>query len=170
MGKRKRKHERSLTCWQKYYWEKKPKIAKEPEYLKEPETVMAEQEAPAEITGEQTYPRRMEIWFAQLSLREDSCIQGGDRPVLIISNDINNRNAETVNVLPMTSRSKKMNLPSHAWLAADPVTGLKHGSMVLAEQITTIDKKQLVHRMGKCSNELFQKSVHRTLYSQLGLE
>lgn len=157
MGKKNRTHQRSMTSWQLYYKEQKRLEQKTTEV----EEVLSE---------EKEYPKRMEIWFAHLDMKSESCIQGGDRPVLIISNDMNNRNSETVNVLPMTSKVKKRNLPSHAWLLAGSVTGLRQESMVLAEQITTIDKKQLLHKMGDCSSELLQQSIHRTLYVQLGLE
>ena len=164
MGKHRNKHQRSLTSWQKRH------LFREvvPQYTAE--TPQTDESDTFQIDGEQTFPRRMEIWFAHLELKEESCIQGGDRPVLIVSNDQNNRNAETVNVLPMTKKAKKPSLPAHAWITADPTTGLSQGSMVLAEQITTIDKKQLIHKMGECSDELLQKCVHRTLYVQLGLE
>ena len=157
MGRKRRTHLRSLTSWQPHQEEKKQLELKA---TQEEET----------MSEEEQYPKRMEIWFAHLDMKPDSCIQGGDRPVLIVSNDINNRNSETVNILPITSKVKKWSLPSHACLLADSFTGLKQNSMVLAEQITTIDKKQLLRKIGDCSSELLQKSVQRTLYCQLGLE
>lgn len=61
----------------------------------------------------QHIPHRMEIWFADLGRHPGSCVQEGIRPVLVISNDIANEHAETVTVLPMTSRIKKVWLPCH---------------------------------------------------------
>ena len=73
--------------------------------------------------------------------------QGGVRPVLIIQNDIGNRYSPTVIAAAITSRSTKANLPTHIRLMANE-SGLAKDSVVLLEQIRTIDKRRLKERMG----------------------
>ena len=58
-------------------------------------------------------PQRGDIWFASLGSHSNTSVQGGTRPVIIISNDIGNEHADTVNVVPMTRHMKKLDLPCH---------------------------------------------------------
>ena len=115
-------------------------------------------------------PKRMEIWYAKLDRREGSSVQGGSRPVLILSNDINNSVSSVVTVLPMTSRPKKLDLPSHTWVEADEIEGLETGALVLAEQITTIDQNRLVYRMGELKDKTVVALVEQSVEAQLGME
>ena len=61
-------------------------------------------------------PQRGDIWFANLGTHPNSSVQSGTRPVVIISNDIGNSHADTVNVIPMTRHLKKPELPCHTQL------------------------------------------------------
>ena len=115
-------------------------------------------------------PRRMEIWYAKLDRRDGSSVQGGSRPVLILSNDINNAVSSVVTVLPMTSRPKKLDLPSHTWIEADGIEGFDTGALVLAEQITTIDQSRLVFRMGGLKDKTLITLVENSVDAQLGME
>ena len=91
--------------------------------------------------------RRGDIYYADLRPVVGS-EQGGVRPVLIIQNDIGNRHSPTVIAAAITSRLDKTRLPTHINIrAAD--TGLAKDSVVLLEQIRTIDKKRLKERMGE---------------------
>ena len=91
--------------------------------------------------------RRGEIYFADLSPVVGS-EQGGMRPVLIIQNDAGNRHSPTVIAAAITSRTGKANLPTHISVAAR-TCGLSRDSIVLLEQIRTIDKTRLRERMGR---------------------
>ncbi len=95
--------------------------------------------------------RRGDIYYADLSPVVGS-EQGGVRPVLIIQNDIGNRFSPTVIAAAITSRSEKANLPTHIKLFAEH-SGLAKDSIVLLEQIRTLDKKRLKEKMGSLSNE-----------------
>ena len=108
--------------------------------------------------------RRMDIWFADLPLNKDSCVQGGSRPVVIISNDICNEVNSIVTVAPMTRQMKRLALPTHALILA-PDGGQ---SIVLAEQITTIDKDILGNRMGRV-RERDVPAVEAAIKEQLGM-
>ena len=92
------------------------------------------------------HPKRMEVWYAGLDRMTGSFVQGGNRPVLIVSNDVNNTVSPLVTVIPMTSKPKKMYLPTHVWIESDQMIGVGKGNtavasgLMLAEQITTIWK------------------------------
>ncbi len=77
-------------------------------------------------------------------------IQGGVRPVVIISNHANNKFAPIVNVLPITSRTKA-DIPVHVNIAEE--SGLLSESTILTEQILTINKSQLIKLIGICSDD-----------------
>ena len=90
---------------------------------------------------------RGEVFYADLSPVVGS-EQGGVRPVLIVQNEIGNRHSPTVIAAAITSRLDKTRLPTHINIrAAD--TGLAKDSVVLLEQIRTIDKRRLKERMGE---------------------
>lgn len=90
--------------------------------------------------------RRGDIYYADLSPVVGS-EQGGLRPVLIVQNDVGNRYSPTVIAAAITSRTSKNPLPTHIDVMSN-VTGLTKDSVVLLEQIRTIDKSRLKERMG----------------------
>ncbi len=90
--------------------------------------------------------KRGDIYYADLSPVIGS-EQGGVRPVLIVQNDIGNKYSPTVIAAAITSQQDKSNLPTHINLSAD-CCGLAKDSIVLLEQVRTIDKRRLKERMG----------------------
>ena len=90
--------------------------------------------------------RRGDIYYADLSPVVGS-EQGGIRPVLIVQNNVGNRFSPTVIAAAITSQQSKANLPTHIPLHADS-SGLSKDSVVLLEQVRTIDKKRLKEKMG----------------------
>ena len=90
--------------------------------------------------------RRGDIYYADLSPVVGS-EQGGIRPVLIVQNNVGNRFSPTVIAAAITSQQSKANLPTHSPLHADS-SGLAKDSVVLLEQVRTIDKKRLKEKMG----------------------
>lgn len=91
-----------------------------------------------------------EVWWTDLGVRTDS-IQGGVRPVLIVSNDKNNQYSPNVTIVPLTTKSKR-NLPTHVTL--DQKDFLNEVSIALVEQITTISKEGVIKYMGKANDEI----------------
>ncbi len=91
--------------------------------------------------------KRGEIYYADLSPVIGS-EQGGVRPVLIVQNDVGNKYSPTVIAAAITSQRSKTNLPTHIKLDANS-TGLQKDSIVLLEQIRTIDKHRLKEKMGR---------------------
>ncbi len=96
--------------------------------------------------------RRGDIYYADLSPVIGS-EQGGLRPVLIIQNDIGNRYSPTVIAAAITSRMSKTRLPTHIDIYADEV-GLAKDSVILLEQIRTLDKRRLKEKMGHLDDEM----------------
>jgi mRNA interferase MazF len=93
---------------------------------------------------------RGEIYIADLDPVVGS-EQGGERPVLIIQNNLGNKHSPTVIVLAITSRFyKKRNLPTHVPIESGD---LSKDSIALAEQVRTIDKSRLMHYVGRASRE-----------------
>ncbi len=96
--------------------------------------------------------RRGDIYYADLSPVIGS-EQGGLRPVLIVQNDIGNRYSPTVIAAAITSRMSKAKLPTHIDIYADEV-GLAKDSVILLEQIRTLDKRRLKEKMGHLDDAL----------------
>ena len=90
--------------------------------------------------------KRGDIFYADLSPVVGS-EQGGIRPVLIVQNDVGNRYSPTVIAAAITSQRFKTKLPTHISVNADSC-GLSKDSVVLLEQIRTLDKQRLRERMG----------------------
>ena len=110
--------------------------------------------------------KRGDIYYADLSPVVGS-EQGGVRPVLIVQNDTGNRYSPTVIAAAITSRLDKARLPTHINIrAAD--TGLAKDSVVLLEQIRTLDKHRLRERAGQIT-PADQKRVDQALDVSLGL-
>ena len=110
---------------------------------------------------------RGEVFYADLSPVVGS-EQGGIRPVLIVQNEIGNRHSPTVIAAAITSRLDKARLPTHINIRASD-TGLAKDSVVLLEQIRTLDKHRLRERAGQITPE-DQKRVDQALDVSLGLD
>lgn len=110
--------------------------------------------------------KRGEIYYADLSPVIGS-EQGGIRPVLIIQNDIGNKYSPTVIAAAITSKQEKTKLPTHIEISAQNC-GLAKNSVVLLEQIRTIDKRRLKEKMGAL-NESSMTRVNSALSISFGL-
>ena len=104
--------------------------------------------------------RRGDIYYADLSPVVGS-EQGGIRPVLIVQNDTGNRYSPTVIAAAITSRTGKTRLPTHIEVAggasSGAVNGLAKNSVILLEQIRTIDKTRLRERMGRLDDNTMRQ-------------
>ena len=99
--------------------------------------------------------RRGDIYYADLSPVVGS-EQGGLRPVLIIQNDVGNKYSPTVIAAAITSRMSKTRLPTHIDIYASRA-GLARDSVILLEQIRTLDKRRLRERMGHLDDEMMDR-------------
>lgn len=102
-----------------------------------------------------TNVKRGDIYYADLSPVVGS-EQGGVRPVLIVQNDTGNRFSPTVIAAAITSQINKSKLPTHIELSAQKY-GLSKDSVVLLEQIRTLDKRRLREKMGRADDELMNR-------------
>ena len=99
--------------------------------------------------------KRGDIYYADLSPVVGS-EQGGLRPVLIVQNDVGNKYSPTVIAAAITSQISKAKLPTHIDVFADSF-GLAKDSVILLEQIRTIDKKRLKEKMGHLDDTLMSR-------------
>ena len=110
--------------------------------------------------------RRGDLYFATLNPFRGS-EQGGKRPVLVVQNDVGNAYSTTLIIAPLTSRVyKKDDLPTHYLVKWAP--GLPHPSLVLLEQLRTIDKVRIIAPMGRLLKSDMD-NIDNMLRSSLGL-
>ena len=110
--------------------------------------------------------KRGDIFYADLSPVIGS-EQGGIRPVIIIQNDIGNRYSPTVIVAAITSQINKAKLPTHVEISSEEY-GLNRDSVVLLEQVRTLDKKRLKEKIGHMTEEDMRK-VNKALLISFNL-
>lgn len=111
--------------------------------------------------------KRGELYYADLSPVVGS-EQGGVRPVLVVQNDIGNKHSPTVIAAAVTSKLTKAKLPTHIELSASSY-GLKTNSVVLLEQIRTLDKRRLKERIGELSKSTMEL-IDNALAISLGVK
>ena len=111
--------------------------------------------------------KRGEVFYADLSPVVGS-EQGGVRPVLIVQNDVGNRHSPTVIAAAITSKQDKTNLPTHIDVKAG-TGGLTRDSVVLLEQVRTLDKRRLRERAGQITPDV-QQRIDEALNISFGLE
>ena len=115
--------------------------------------------------------KRGDIFYADLSPVVGS-EQGGLRPVLIIQNDVGNRYSPTVIAAAITSRTGKAKLPTHigveAMISSDTSGGLMKNSVILLEQVRTLDKTRLKEKMGHLDDSVMRR-VNEAIAVSFGL-
>ncbi|AND86027.1 PemK family transcriptional regulator [Clostridium tyrobutyricum] len=114
-----------------------------------------------------TIVKRGDIFYADLSPVVGS-EQGGIRPVIIIQNDVGNKYSPTVIVSAITSQINKAKLPTHVEISSEAY-GLNKDSVVLLEQIRTLDKRRLKEKIGHMT-DIDMKKVDNALLVSVGLQ
>lgn len=107
--------------------------------------------------------RRGDMFYADLSPVVGS-EQGGIRPVLIVQNDTGNKYSPTVIAVAITSQMNKNKLPTHIEIGSDTF-GLKADSVVLTEQIRTIDKSRLKEKIGHIDDNRIMNKINNAIRS-----
>ncbi|WP_053217651.1 type II toxin-antitoxin system PemK/MazF family toxin [Virgibacillus senegalensis] len=110
--------------------------------------------------------KRGEVYFADLSPVVGS-EQGGVRPVLVLQNDIGNRFSPTVIVAAITAQIQKAKLPTHVEIDAKRY-GFERDSVILLEQIRTIDKQRLTDKITHLDKQMME-NINKALEISLGL-
>ena len=109
---------------------------------------------------------RGDIYYANMEPHVGS-EQGGERPVVVLQNDMGNKHSSTLIIATLTSKvDKKLNLPTHVLLDQNP--GLKVPSIVQLEQIFTIDKRRVQRFAGQTSSEEMER-IEAALKISLGM-
>ena len=112
--------------------------------------------------------KRGDMFYADLSPVVGS-EQGGIRPVLIIQNDTGNKYSPTVIAAAITSQTNKTKLPTHIEIDGEN-QGLKNNSVILTEQIRTIDKSRLKEKIGHINDSKVMNKINNALGVSFGLE
>ena len=112
--------------------------------------------------------KRGDMFYADLSPVVGS-EQGGIRPVVIIQNDLGNKHSPTVIAAAITSQLGKTKLPTHIPIGSQNV-GLKTDSVILAEQVRTIDKSRLKEKIGHIEDKGIISQINNALGVSIGLE
>ena len=110
--------------------------------------------------------KRGDIFYADLSPVVGS-EQGGIRPVIVIQNDIGNKYSPTVIVAAITSQINKAKLPTHVEISSEEY-GLNRDSVVLLEQVRTLDKRRVKEKIGHMTDEDMKK-VNKAMMISLSL-
>ncbi len=111
--------------------------------------------------------KRGDLFYADLSPVVGS-EQGGIRPVLVVQNDVGNKYSPTVIAAAVTSQINKAKMPTHIEISAETY-GLVKDSVILMEQIRTIDKKRLKEKIGHADSDLMER-VNKALSVSFALE
>ena len=94
--------------------------------------------------------------------------QGGIRPVLVVQNDIGNKFSNTTIVIPLSSRLKSLNQPTHTLIRKSVDNGLKTDSVLLGEQMRVISSQRIIKKIGTITDENEQKEIRRVYEANFG--
>lgn len=111
--------------------------------------------------------RRYDIVEADLGKTVGS-EQGGRRPVLIIQNDMGNQFSNTTIIIPLSSKLKSLNQPTHTLIKRSMNTGLKTDSVLLGEQMRVISNQRIIRKIGSVTNEEEIKEIRRVYQANFG--
>ncbi|WP_040210816.1 type II toxin-antitoxin system PemK/MazF family toxin [Clostridium polynesiense] len=114
--------------------------------------------------------KRGEIYYVDFDNEMNTRKQSGRRPVVVVSNNKANTYSPVVTIVPLTSNiNKKKALPTHVHIPLDAGYGLNRESMVLAEQVETIDKDKLLSKKGMITNNDIMEKITIALQIQIGV-
>lgn len=107
-----------------------------------------------------------DIYMARLDEDAEGSLQSGIRPVIVVSNNKANEFSPVISVIPMSSKIKKRNLPTHVFI---PNCGLTKPSLVLAEQVTALNQSRLERKIGSIEKTEYESKIKRALAIQLNM-
>ena len=111
--------------------------------------------------------RRYDILMADMSGTIGS-EQGGLRPVVVIQNDIGNIYSSTTIVMPLSTKLKSLNQPTHTLIKRSNDTGLKADSILLGEQMRVISNQRIIKKIGSVTNKIEQNEIRRGYEANFG--
>lgn len=110
-------------------------------------------------------PKCGEIWMCDIG-DQGNGVQRGYRPVMVLSNNLNNAHAPTLNVIPLTTKMNKRNLPIHVEIWNYKECGLRAPSTLMIEQITTIPAESLDKYVGMLSDRDILDAIRKAMEVQ----
>ncbi len=104
--------------------------------------------------GDEQPLKRGDILFVDMGVQPEGSIQGGLRPVVVVSNDLANKFSPVVTVVPLSTKiKKKRNLPTHVFVPINRGCGLDVHSIALGEQVTALDCSRIIEKIGAVDEE-----------------
>ena len=111
---------------------------------------------------------RGEIYYLNCNEKANGNVQSGRRPVVIVQNEAGNMFSNTTIVVPLTTKEKRMTMPTHISIKKDKNNGLEQNSIALCEQILTINQNDLLNCLG-CVTETTMEKIDKGLMISIGL-
>lgn len=113
--------------------------------------------------------KRGNILYVNMSDEYEGSIQGGMRPVVVVSNNQANKHSPVITVVPLTSRTyKKKYLPTHVLIKEEHCPGLGRDSVALCEQILPLDRKDIIEYVGEVDKKMMKK-ITKAVQIQVGV-
>lgn len=101
--------------------------------------------------------RRGDILYADLGVQHQGSMQGGMRPVVVVSNNRANKHSTVITVVPLSTKIyKKRSLPTHVFVSAYKAEGLDQHSIALCEQVTALNYDRIIENMGRVDEETLE--------------
>lgn len=113
--------------------------------------------------------KRNEIYYVNFGENTKGCEQAGVRPAIILQNDKGNKYSPTTIVAPLTTKQKSLYLPLHIEIKKDNVNNLSENSIILLEQLFTIDKSRIIDKIGKIEDKETIEKINKSLKISLGM-
>lgn len=107
---------------------------------------------------------RFDIIEAELKTESGSAIQKKKRPYIIVGNELGTVKSGVIIIMPLTHIVKRTNLPTHECIDAESETGLSTYSMILGEIPQTIDKSEVIRKLGTVKNESQRNNVNKVCF------
>ena len=113
--------------------------------------------------------RSGDILYVDMGGQYQGSMQGGMRPVVVVSNNMANRHSTVITVVPLSSKiNKKRNLPTHVFVSAYRSEGLEQHSIALCEQVTAIDYGRIIENLGRVDRETIDR-ITEAVQVQVGV-
>ena len=109
---------------------------------------------------------QFDLYMADLPYRENGNILRGMHPVIVVSNNLVNRYSPVITAIPLTSKIKRLDMPTHILLYG---SGLWKESMAVCEQVMSLDSSRCIYPIGHVHNSDTQAALMRGIHAQLGM-
>ncbi|SFR55823.1 type II toxin-antitoxin system PemK/MazF family toxin [Anaeromicropila populeti] len=113
--------------------------------------------------------KRGDIVYANFGNYNRGSRQAGIRPACIISNNKANQHSPVITLIPLTSKNKKKELPTHVSVSVNDATGLTTDSVALTEQIISVDKRDIKKVVGEITNNYILQAITKGIQIQVGV-